>query len=208
MSLRDPLGQNTALCATFAYRNAIITAFGVFIRVQGCIGEGNQKYFIAFLFSQGIMCLYGAYIGLLAAMRLIRAERLLESKFRNPKTGEMYEASPSVIFFYFFTHYDILTFLTIFCIVMGFCVTIFAVYSLLIVRDGLTSYEKSKIPSVMSHNRQLFDDSRAILQNKQKPLKDRKEAEEILEKINRSVDVVTSMYKPDFRKNIAEMIAE
>lgn len=172
------------------------------------MGEGNQKYFIGFLIFQGIMCLYGAYIGLTVIMKIVRVNDLTRATFRNPVTGEEYPATFGTIFFYFFTNYDMLTFLTILCSVMGFCVVFFSVYNIMIVRDGVTSNEKTKISTVMAANYAEFEQGREILRDKNRPQSERQAAHERLEFINNSADIVSKMYKPDLRKHIKEMLAE
>jgi hypothetical protein len=154
------------------------------------------------------MCLYGAYIGLSVILKLMRIHDLSNARFRNLGTGEEYPATPTAIFFYFFTHYDMLTFLTIFCSIMGFCVIFFAAYNVMIVRDGVTSYEKSKIASVMGYNYVQFEQGKAVVMDRSRPLEERQAAERKLDVINQSVDVINRVYRPDFWKNIRAMLSE
>lgn len=150
--------------------------------------------------------MYGCYIGLYVIFAIVNRDNLSKARFRNPQTNEEYEPSFWIIFFYFFTNYEILTFLMIFCAIMGFFVTAFAVYNVLIIRDGVTSNEKSKINRVMTQNSAEFEKAKEIFVNKEKSMEDRSQAQRTIELINKSASVILEQYKVGFTKNMKEII--
>ena len=133
------------------WRNLIITVYGKLIRIKGCVGEKNYKYFLGFIFSHGLMCLYGFIVAFQVVMGIIEKNDMWNIRFRNDHTGEEFDPSIKVLFFYFLSSYNYLVFLVIICFIMALCLLLFTGYHLYMIRDGVTTAENIKISRTLNN---------------------------------------------------------
>lgn len=114
-------------------------------RIKGCVGERNYKYFLGFILSHSLMCLYGFLVALQVVLRIIREEKLWTTKFKNHQTGVEYDAGLRIVFLYMMAHYNWLVFLVVICFVMFIALMLFFVYHLYQINRGLSTSENAKV---------------------------------------------------------------
>lgn len=59
------------------------------IWINQCVGYANYKYFLAFIISHGLLCLYGTQIGLMIFVHIIEKERLLQVNFYDSRGNQV-----------------------------------------------------------------------------------------------------------------------
>lgn len=114
------------------------------IWVNNCIGIGNHKWFLGFLFWHQVLCIYGVYIGLMIIYEDIMDKNLFNSTFVDPLTKERHKASYYIVFQYMLATQGMLIFICILAGVMGVVLCGFFLWHLNLVRTGKTTNEMSK----------------------------------------------------------------
>eukprot|EP01017_Pseudomicrothorax_dubius_P035436 TRINITY_DN4959_c0_g1_i3.p1 TRINITY_DN4959_c0_g1~~TRINITY_DN4959_c0_g1_i3.p1 ORF type:complete len:341 (-),score=71.14 TRINITY_DN4959_c0_g1_i3:35-1057(-) len=119
--------------------------------VKQCVGEQNYKYFLLFIGTHAVFCLYGAVLGILVFYYIIQDQKLFESTFRHYKTGQVFKANFMVVAKYLLYNYTPFMFMTILCTIMGLTLTLFEFYHFSLVQRGVTTNERIKISSFISY---------------------------------------------------------
>lgn len=177
------------------------------IRIKGCVGERNYKYFLAFLLSHSLMCLYGFCVALQVALTIMDKERLWNMRFRSSSTGQEYAAGYRVLGLYFLTNYNWLTFLIIICFVMFSALLLFFMYHLYQINRGMTTSENSKVSYALRGLGYKMEDLIKRSEEK-KGLLNEREREEVQKQIaqcERTAAVVLRLYD---QKNLVNNLKE
>lgn len=114
------------------------------IWINNCVGVGNHRYFLAFLFMHFVICLYGTALGGTIIYTMITEKKLLEATFVDPVTRERFTATYLIVFQYLLATEGMLLFITILCAIMGLVLLGFYFWHLNLVRMGTTTNELSK----------------------------------------------------------------
>ncbi|KAF4731330.1 zinc finger protein [Perkinsus olseni] len=56
--------------------------------INNCVGVNNVHWFIAFLLANTALCVYGAIVGVISLMAVVKERDLWNARFINPTTGE------------------------------------------------------------------------------------------------------------------------
>lgn len=97
------------------------------IWIKGCVGEKNYKWFLSFIASHSVLCLWGTYVGLMAFWGIIEENKLFEATFRNG-LGESFKADWIIVGKYLFYKETYFIFIILLCLIMGFTLLLFLVY--------------------------------------------------------------------------------
>jgi len=114
------------------------------IWVNNCIGVGNHKWFLAFLFWHQVLCIYGVYLGMTICYEHVLEKDLFNAVFVDPTTKERHPATNTIIFQYMLATNGMLIFICILAGVMGVVLCGFFLWHLNLVRTGVTTNEMSK----------------------------------------------------------------
>jgi hypothetical protein len=114
--------------------------------INQCVGAGNVASFLLFLLFNNILCLYGSYLGCGIIENKINELGLANAVFRDRNTGQIYNASWYYVVVYMVGNYKPITFLTLFCTILGVFLLWFSWYHwITLLRCGLTTNEEIKI---------------------------------------------------------------
>lgn len=114
------------------------------IWINNCVGIGNHKWFLGFLFWHCVICSYGSGMGCTIIYHLIMQKDLLSAVFIDPVTQERHKASYMIIMQYMLAKEGMVVFVTILAAVMGLVLFGFFIWHLNLVRTGNTTNETSK----------------------------------------------------------------
>jgi hypothetical protein len=110
-----------------------------------------------FILSNNVMCLYGGYLGISILISITQDEDLSNVWFRDSVTGLRFQSTPYYIAVYISKKYMALTYVTIFALLMGLLLLAFTYYHwVVLLKDGLTSNEESKIADLPDNSRARF----------------------------------------------------
>ena len=88
------------------------------IWINQCVGYSNYKYFLAFILSHSLICLYAAQCGCLILLNIIYEENLLTAVFTDIH-GKKVKSSYMIIFQYMLQRSFAFVFVIILCLLMG-----------------------------------------------------------------------------------------
>mmetsp|Transcript_11717 Transcript_11717/g.33739 ORF Transcript_11717/g.33739 Transcript_11717/m.33739 type:complete len:383 (+) Transcript_11717:133-1281(+) len=114
------------------------------IWINNCVGVGNHKWFLLFLWWHLVICCYGGGMGLTIAYEIIREKDLLNAVFIDPVTRQRQNATYLVVGQYLLATEGMLIFVTVLATVMGLVLCGFFLWHLYLVRQGTTTNELSK----------------------------------------------------------------
>ena len=114
------------------------------IWIRGCVGEGNLKFFIAFLILHQAMLIYAFVVAIYVLKIYIDQEDLWNREFEDVRTGEVVSTSWLILFLYLMKMQEWVLFLSVLCGVMALAVSFFAYYQIRLVLTGLTTNESAK----------------------------------------------------------------
>jgi len=114
------------------------------IWLNNCVGAGNHKWFLGFLFWHLVLCFYGAGLGSVIAFDLVMQKDLFNAVFVDPVTKERHKASYMIIMQYMLATEGMVLFVTALCLIMGLVLCGFFMWHLNLVRIGTTTNELSK----------------------------------------------------------------
>jgi palmitoyltransferase len=114
------------------------------IWINQCVGHLNYKYFLSFILSHSLICLYAGQVGYYIFLHISYKEKLWSANFFDG-SGNRVQSGLLVIFQVLLRRYTLLMFIVILCFVIGFTLAGFFVYHLILLRKNLTSREKVKI---------------------------------------------------------------
>lgn len=114
------------------------------IWVNNCIGLGNHKWFLGFLFWHQVLCIYGVFLGLMIVYEHVLEKDLFRAVFVDPVTKERHQATYMIILQYMLATEGMLIFICILAGVMGVVLCGFFLWHLNLVRSATTTNELSK----------------------------------------------------------------
>mmetsp|Transcript_155717 Transcript_155717/g.269904 ORF Transcript_155717/g.269904 Transcript_155717/m.269904 type:complete len:364 (-) Transcript_155717:55-1146(-) len=114
------------------------------IWINNCVGLGNHKWFLGFLFWHQVLCIYGVFLGMTICYEHILEKDLFRAVFVDPVTKERHQATYMIILQYMLATEGMLIFLSILSGVMGLVLCGFFLWHLNLVRMGTTTNELSK----------------------------------------------------------------
>lgn len=114
------------------------------IWLNNCVGIGNHKWFLAFLFWHSTLCLYGMGLGTVILYDIIIQKDLMNAVFIDPQTRERHPASKMIIVQYMLATEGMVVFVIILAAIMGIVLAGFFMWHLNLVRIGTTTNELSK----------------------------------------------------------------
>lgn len=134
------------------------------IWINNCVGVGNHKWFLMFLFWHLLICLYGCALGTTIAYELIMQKDLLRAVFIDPITKERHKATYMVVAQYMLATEGMLVFVGVLSCVMGAVLFGFFLWHLNLVRTGTTTNELSKWNYVKWYIKQEEDGKEKVKQ--------------------------------------------
>lgn len=114
------------------------------IWINQCVGYSNYKYFLAFILSHSVICLYAGQVGVLIMMHIIEEEKLLTAVFTDGYGNQM-QSTWTIIFQYLMQRYPAFVFIVILCLMMGLVLGGFFLYHLNMAGKNVTSNERIKL---------------------------------------------------------------
>lgn len=118
------------------------------IWINQCVGYANYKYFLAFILSHSLICLYAGLIGFKIFKFIINKDRLWAAVFKD-STGKTLTLNYLTLFQYLLHRYSAFTFVIVLCIVVGFTLLCFFIYHFNLIRKNITSNERIKAGKLM-----------------------------------------------------------
>lgn len=117
------------------------------IWINQCVGYSNYKYFLAFILSHSLICLYAAQIGFFILMFIIQKEKLMTAVFTDGK-GNQLASSWMVVFQYILQRYPAFVFVLALCLMMGVVLGGFFIYHFVMIAKNTTSNERIKVMNI------------------------------------------------------------
>eukprot|EP00928_Gymnodinium_smaydae_P066222 TRINITY_DN49261_c0_g1_i1.p1 TRINITY_DN49261_c0_g1~~TRINITY_DN49261_c0_g1_i1.p1 ORF type:complete len:382 (+),score=44.97 TRINITY_DN49261_c0_g1_i1:174-1319(+) len=114
------------------------------IWINNCVGVGNHKWFLSFLFFHVVIAFYGAGLVTVIMYEIVARKDLLNAVYVDPVTKEKHKASYLIVFQYLLATDGPMLFIGILCLVMGAVLCGFLLWHLNLVRTGTTTNELSK----------------------------------------------------------------
>ena len=114
------------------------------IWINNCVGVGNHRWFLGFLFFHTVLCLYGASVGTIILFDIVDSQRLFEAVFVDPVTKERHQATKVIVIQYLLGKEGMVIFVTVLAVIMGLVLAGFLLWHLNLVRMGTTTNELSK----------------------------------------------------------------
>lgn len=114
------------------------------IWINNCVGIGNHKWFLAFLFWHMVLCTYGTVAGVIIVYQIIQEKELFKAVFVDPVTKERHQATYPIVLQYMLAKEGMVIFVTVLCTVMGLVLVGFLGWHLNLVRTATTTNEMSK----------------------------------------------------------------
>mmetsp|Transcript_62725 Transcript_62725/g.141637 ORF Transcript_62725/g.141637 Transcript_62725/m.141637 type:complete len:392 (-) Transcript_62725:117-1292(-) len=137
------------------------------IWINNCVGVGNHKWFLWFLFMHLVLCFYGAGLGTVILYDVILQKDLLNAVFVDPVTREKHKASYLIIAQYMLATEGLLIFVSVLCAIMGLVLFGFYLWHLSLVYTGMTTNELSKWNYLKWCLRQEGDEGKAKIKQLQ-----------------------------------------
>lgn len=107
------------------------------------MGEGNYKYFLAFLLTTTGICVYAEIVAISILVTEIKRDGLLTGSYYTSK-GDKIEASYSVAASYLIQQQPSFIFILLLCVIMSFALGGFLIHHCWLASYNITSYERSK----------------------------------------------------------------
>ena len=114
------------------------------IWINQCVGYSNYKYFLAFILSHSLICLYAAQVGCMIMIHIINSEKLLTAVFTDG-AGRKVQSTWGVIFQYLLQRYPAFVFVIFLCLMMGVVLGGFFCYHFYMAAKNVTSNERIKM---------------------------------------------------------------
>jgi len=114
------------------------------IWLNNCVGVGNHKWFLSFLFWHLVLCLYGFSLGTVLIYNVIAEKDLQNAVFMDPLTRQKHKATWTIIGQYMLAMEGMIIFVSLLALVMGLVLFGFFLWHLNLVRIGTTTNEQSK----------------------------------------------------------------
>eukprot|EP00441_Pelagodinium_beii_P033160 CAMPEP_0197641026 /NCGR_PEP_ID=MMETSP1338-20131121/15108_1 /TAXON_ID=43686 ORGANISM="Pelagodinium beii, Strain RCC1491" /NCGR_SAMPLE_ID=MMETSP1338 /ASSEMBLY_ACC=CAM_ASM_000754 /LENGTH=375 /DNA_ID=CAMNT_0043213925 /DNA_START=70 /DNA_END=1194 /DNA_ORIENTATION=+ len=114
------------------------------IWINNCVGLGNHKYFLGFLFMHLVICFYGFGLGSTILYNVAVQKELFSAVFVNPVTRERYQATNLIVLQFLLATEGMIVFVVLLSGIMGFVLFGFFGWHLNLVRTGCTTNEISK----------------------------------------------------------------
>ncbi|KAJ2726465.1 palmitoyltransferase swf1 [Coemansia sp. Benny D115] len=112
--------------------------------LNNCIGLNNARWFLVFLGSFTLVCLYGSYIFGTVLLELRQQNGLELAMVRDPDTGQLVPLSFRTSILYLLDENVLLAVLLVMLVILTPAIAIFTLYQLRIVSLGYTSNEETK----------------------------------------------------------------
>lgn len=114
------------------------------IWINNCVGVGNHRWFLLFLFTHLVICFYGFGLGATIIYVQIVDQQLFSAQFVDPVTKERFNATWTIVAQYMLATQGLVVFVAILGGVMGVVLMGFFFWHLNLVRSGTTTNEVSK----------------------------------------------------------------
>ena len=174
------------------------------IWINGCVGAKNYRLFLWFLLSHSVMCIDIAFITTFIYVEIIKAQKLMNVRFVNSRTGEVFSATWTLITQYLIGNYPDMMFVLVLCLAMGIALSFFFVYHLSLVVKNETTNESNKVSDLMYNLSKDLDAKKEALdhkpEDKEKIEKDIKELEEKIKQLDKNY------YSKGVKNNIMEVL--
>ena len=119
------------------------------IWMNSCIGLYNYKFFLLFLLSHSILCMYGGTVGLLIFLFQVKKQNLLTGIFRDSQ-GHRFRGSWSLVIQYIVGYQTAFFFVVVLCLMMGVVLGVFFIHHLWLINSNLTTNERMKRESLIA----------------------------------------------------------
>ena len=117
------------------------------IWINQCVGYSNYKYFLAFILSHSLICLYAAQVGSMILMFIINKEKLMTAVFTDSQ-GRQIPSGWVIVFQYILQRYPAFVFVLALCLMMGVVLGGFFIYHFYMVAKNTTSNERIKVMNI------------------------------------------------------------
>ena len=117
------------------------------IWINQCVGYNNYKYFLAFILSHSLICIYAGQVGYYIFKFISYKEKLWNAVFVDGQ-GNRIKTGTFTVFQVLLKRYSLLMFIVILCLVIGFTLAGFLIYHIYLLRKNVTSEESIKIAKV------------------------------------------------------------
>jgi palmitoyltransferase len=112
--------------------------------INGCVGRGNHRLFVLFLFVHVMLCFYGFFLLSSVLYHIVVDQNLIHATFVDGR-GNTFKATSGLIFRYvMLKHLSVIT-LMVLALVMGCALAIFLGYHVWLVLRNKTTNETAKI---------------------------------------------------------------
>lgn len=122
------------------------------IWTNNCVGAGNLRFFLLFLFSLIIMCINGVLMSLHTLMLVVRNLRLMETSYVDPATGNVYPVTFPVLVQHLFMQHPRVVFLAGSLVLLLLLLFAFTGYHLYLICVNQTTNERFKLSSLQLQN--------------------------------------------------------
>jgi len=173
--------------------------------VRQCIGEKNYKYFLLFLLSHCILCLYATYIGSMVFYGRLMDDKLLELNYYIQGRPEPVKGSLFIAFQYMFHKYTAFFFIVIICAVMGVTLLIFFTYHCTMVAEGVSTNEKIKKSDIKHALESEVKDIDQKLKREDIPDEEKKSLIQQKQELYKEFDKVQQYFPQGFWRNLQEI---
>lgn len=113
------------------------------IWINQCVGYANYKYFLAFILSHSLICLYAGLIGCKIFTFIIHKDNLWNAVFRD-SAGNKFHPGWLQLFQYLLHKYSAFTFVIVLCLLMGLSLGGFFLFHFHLLRKNNTSNDRIK----------------------------------------------------------------
>ncbi|PRP89340.1 hypothetical protein PROFUN_02214 [Planoprotostelium fungivorum] len=193
--------------------------------INNCVGENNLRYFLSFVFATASLTLYCGYL----CYYILSAEgRIWDMRFRDPETGQTYEASYLLVFQWVMSAGGLVAPLGLFTGIISIVLYGFFAYHIYLIVVNTTTNESYKwydyvdqaqVKFYMAHKDEIEEQKKVVEAEKTKGKKkdarrDHRDPDWTLADYtipkyrldSRGKVVVKNMYNRGWRKNLAEVI--
>lgn len=124
------------------------------IWLNNTVGERNYRWFMAYLLSNSVLMLYGAFAALTIFLTEIQALDLFNATFVNNTTGQKMKAGYGIVFQYLLAKHNALMMVSFIATIMGLVISGFSLYHVWLAGTNTTTNETFKWKEARWHHRE------------------------------------------------------